>query len=61
MVDHHGRYLSVDDLFLAIEVEHVDGRHFGGRAAGPRCAPWVGLVHQVCMWVLLKVHELALP
>lgn len=60
VVDHHGRDLSVDDLLLAVEVQHVDGRHLGGRAAGPRGAPWVGFVHQVCMWVLLQVHELAL-
>lgn len=60
VVDHHGRDLSVDDLLLAIEVEHVDWRHLGGRAAGPCRAPRVGLVHQVCMWVLLQVHELAL-
>lgn len=25
VVDHHGRDLSVDDLLLAVEVEHVDG------------------------------------
>ena len=61
MVHHHGRDLSVDDLLLAVEVEHVDRRHLGGRAAGPRGAPWVGLVHQVCVWVLLQVQELALP
>lgn len=61
MVHHHGWDLSVDDLLLAVEVEHVDGRHLGGCAAGPGRAPWVGLVHQVSMRVLLQVHELALP
>ena len=60
MVHHHGRDLPVDDLLLAVEVEHVDGRHLGGRAAGPRRAPRVGLVHQVRVRVLLQVHELAL-
>lgn len=61
VVDHHGRDLSIDDLLLAVEVEHVDGWHLCGRAAGPRGTPRVGLVHQVCMRVLLQVHELALP
>lgn len=61
VVHHHGRDLSVDDLLLAVEVQHVNGRHLGGRAAGPRRAPWVGLVNEVCMRVLLQVHELALP
>lgn len=61
MVDHHGWDLPVDDLLLAVEVEHVDGRHLGGRAAGPRRASGVGLVDQVCMRVLLQVQELALP
>lgn len=61
VVDHHRGDLPVDDLLLAIEVQHVDGRHLGGRAAGPRRAPRVGLVYQVSMWVLLQVQELALP
>lgn len=61
MVNHHGGDLSIDDLLLAVEVEHVNGRHLGGRAAGPSCTPWVSLVHQVCMWVLLQVQELTLP
>ena len=61
MVNHHRRDLSIDDLFLAVKVEHVDGRHLGGCAAGPRCAPRIGLVNKVCMWVLLQVQELALP
>lgn len=61
MVDHHGRDLSVDDLLLAVEVEHVDGRHLGRSAARPCGSPWVGLVHQVSMWILLQVQELALP
>ena len=61
VVDHHGRDLPIDDLLLAVEVQHVDGRHLGGRAAGPRGASWVGLVHQVCMWILLQVHEFTLP
>ena len=61
MVDHHGWDLSVDDLLLAVEVEHVDGRHLGGCTTGPCGAPGVGLVHQVCMWILLQVQKLALP
>lgn len=61
VVHHHRGDLPVDDLFLAIEVQHVDGRHLGGRAAGPCGAPRIGLVHQVCVWVLLQVQELALP
>lgn len=61
MVHHHGRDLPVDDLLLAVEVEHVDGGHLGGGAAGPRRAPGVGLVHQVCVRVLLQVQELTLP
>lgn len=61
VVDHHGRDLPVDDLLLAVEVEHVDGRHLGGRAAGPRRASGVGLVDQVCVRVLLQVQELTLP
>lgn len=60
MVHHHGRDLSVDYLLLAVKVEHVDGRHLGGRAAGPCCAPRVGLVDQVGVWVLLQVQELTL-
>lgn len=55
MVHNHRRDLPVDDLLLAVEVEHVDGRHLGGRAAGPCRAPGIGLVHQVCVWVLLQV------
>lgn len=61
VVHHHGRYLPVDDLLFAVEVEHVDGRHLGGRAARPRGAPRVRLVHQVRVRVLLQVRELALP
>lgn len=61
MVHHHRWDLPVDDLLLAVEVQHVDGRHLGGRAAGPRRAPGIGLVHQVCVRVLLQVQELALP
>lgn len=61
VVDHHRGDLSIDDLFLAIEIQHVDGWHLGGCAAGPSGAPWIGLVYQVCMWVLLQVQELTLP
>lgn len=57
--DHWGNF-AVDDLLPVVEVEHVDGRHLGGRAAGPCGAPRVGLVHQVCVRVLLQVHLLAL-
>lgn len=60
MVHHHGRDLSIDYLLLAVKVEHVDGRHLCGRAAGPCSAPRVGLVDQVGMWVLLQVQELTL-
>lgn len=55
VVHNHRRDLPVDDLLLAVEVEHVDGRHLGGRAAGPRRAPGIGLVHQVCVRVLLQM------
>lgn len=61
MVHHHGGDLPVDDLLLAVEVKHVDGGHLGGRAAGPGGAPRIGLVDQVCVWVLLQVQELTLP
>lgn len=61
VVNHHRWDLSVDDLFLAVEVQHVDGWHLGGCAAGPRRAPRIGLVYQMCMWVLLQVQELTLP
>lgn len=61
VVNHHRRNLPVDDLLLAVEVEHVDGRHLGGRAAGPRRASGVGLVDQVCVRVLLQVQKLTLP
>lgn len=60
MVHHHGRDLSVDYLLLAIKVEHVDGRHLSGRAAGPGRASRVGLVDQVGVRVLLQVQELTL-
>lgn len=60
MVHNHGWDLAVDDLLLAVEVEHVDGRHLGRRAAGPRRAPRVGLVDQVGVRVLLQVQELTL-
>lgn len=61
MVHHHGWDLPIDDLLLAVEVEHVDGGHLGGCAAGPGRAPGIGLVHQVSVRVLLQVQELALP
>lgn len=61
VVNHHRWDLSIDDLLLAVEVQHVDGWHLGGCAAGPRCTPRIGLVYQVCMWVLLQVQELTLP
>lgn len=61
MVHNHGRDLAVDDLLLAVEVEHVDGRHLGRCAAGPRRASRVGLVDQVSVRVLLQVQELTLP
>lgn len=60
MVHHHRWDLSVDYLLLAVKVEHVDGRHLGRRAAGPCSAPWVGLVDQVGVRVLLQVQELTL-
>lgn len=60
-VHHHGRDLTVDDLFHVVEVEHVDGGHLGGGAAGARGPPGIGLVHQVGVRVLLQVHVLALP
>ena len=34
-VHHHARDLSMDDLLLIVEVEHVDRGHLGGGAAGP--------------------------
>lgn len=43
-IHHHGGDLAVDDLLLPVEVEHVDGRHLGGRAAGAGGATGVGLV-----------------
>lgn len=59
-IHHHARDLAVDNLLLVIEVEHVDGGHLGGRAAGPGRAPRVGLLHQVGVRVLLHKHVLAL-
>lgn len=43
-----------------VEVEHVDGRHLGGGAAGARGPSGVGGSHQVGVGVLLQVHVLAL-
>lgn len=60
-VHHHGGDLAVDDLLLAVEVEHVDGGHLGGGAAGARGPSGVGFVHQVGVRVLLQVQVLALP
>ena len=60
-VHHHGRDLAVDDLLFSVKVEHVDGRHLGGGAAGARSPSGVGLVHQVGVRVLLQVHVLTLP
>ena len=59
-VHHHGGNCAVDDLFFAVEVEHVDGGHLGGGAAGACSASGVGLVYQVCVWILLQVHVLTL-
>ena len=59
-VHHHARDLAVDDLLLVVEVQHVDGGHLGGRAAGPGRAARVGVLHQVGVRVLLHEHVLAL-
>lgn len=57
--DHRGN-LAINYLLSVVEVEHVDGGHFGGRAAGPCCATWICFVHQVCVWELLQVDLLTL-
>lgn len=59
-IHHHGGDLAIDDLLFSVEIEHVDGRHLGGRAAGARSATWAGLVHQVCVRILLQVHVVTL-
>lgn len=59
-IHHHARDLAVDNLLLVIEVEHVDWGHLGRGAAGPSRASWVGLLHQVGVWILLHEHVLAL-
>lgn len=60
-VHHHRRDLSVYNLFFAVKIEHVDGRHFGRSATGSGGTPRVCLVYQVGVRVLLQVHVLALP
>lgn len=59
-IHHHARDLAVDNLLLVIEVEHVDWGHLGRGAAGPSGASWIGLLHQVGVWILLHEHVLAL-
>lgn len=59
-IHDHGRDLAVYDLLPVVEVEHVDGGHFGGRAAGPGRAARIRLVHQVRVRELLQVHLLTL-
>lgn len=59
-VHHHARDLAVDNLLLVIEVEHVDWGHLGRGAAGPSRASWIGLLHQVGVWIFLHEHVLAL-
>lgn len=58
-VYYHGGDLAVDNLLLAVEVKHVDGRHLGGGTAGSGGASRVGLVHQVGVGILLQVHVVA--
>lgn len=60
-VHHHVGDLAVDDLLVVIKVEHVDGGHLGGGAAGAYGPSGVGFVHQVGVGVRLQVHVLALP
>lgn len=55
-VYYHRGDLAVDNLLLAVEVKHVDGRHLGGGTAGSGGASRVGLVHQVGVGILLQVH-----
>lgn len=50
----------MNDLLLVIEVEHVNRRHLGWGAAGPRRASRVGVLHQVGVRVFLHEHVLAL-
>lgn len=59
-VHHHPWDLSVDDLLLVIEVEHVNGGHLGWGTAGPGGASGVGVLHQVGVWVFLHKHIFAL-
>lgn len=59
-IHHHPWNLAVNDLLLVIEVEHVNGRHLGWGAAGPRGASRVGVLHQVGVRVFLHEHVLAL-
>lgn len=59
-IHDHRRDLPVDDLLSVVEVEHVDGGHFGGRAAGSGRTSRVCLVHQVPVRELLRVDLLAL-
>lgn len=58
-VHYHGGNLAVDNLLLAVEVKHVDGRHLGGGTAGSCGASRVGLVHQMGVGILLQVHVVA--
>lgn len=59
-IHDHGRDLPIDDLLSVVEVEHVDGGHFGGCAAGPSCTTRIRLVHQVCVRELLQMYLLTL-
>lgn len=59
-IHHHPWDLSVNDLLLVIEVEHVNGGHLGRGTAGPCGASGVGVLHQVGVWVFLHEHVLAL-
>lgn len=59
-IHYHGGDLAVDDLLFSVEIEHVNRRHLGGRAAGAGSATWVGLVHQVRVRILLQVNIVTL-
>lgn len=59
-IHHHPWYLAMNDLLFVVKVKHINGGHLGGGATRPCRTSWICVLHQVCVWVFLHEHVLAL-
>lgn len=56
-IDNHAGQDAVHDVTILVKVKHADGGHLSRRATGTRGPSRGGLLHEVCVWVLLHEDE----